>query len=329
MSNTNRPGGHGPMSRTARHLLIGAAMAAAIAAGAAARAADHPRPASATSVVKIAPALKVPTLKVPPVRGGLDVERVYYAQFRLLKDAAGALAAQRPGVPDLYFIGFAGDATQDVFLREIRSVHALFDSRFDTRGRSLVLINNMATVATVPLANTHNLLAALDYTAARMNREEDALFLYLSSHGVPGLLAVEFGALRLNALTAGRLRGLLDRSGIKWRIIVVSACYSGSFIEPLKDDNTMIVTAARRDRVSFGCTHENDFTYFGRAYFDKALRATHSFANAYETARKTIGRWEAEEDLEPSLPQIYVGDAIRPKLAEIEARLRYLGTAAR
>ena len=76
--------------------------------------------------------------------------------------------------------------------------------------------------------------------------------------------------------------------------------------------------------MSFGCSHENDFTYFGRAYFDQALRKTYSFADAYDAARTTVRKWETEEDLEPSLPQIFIGGAIRPKLAEIEERMREL-----
>lgn len=272
----------------------------------------------------------VPQLVVhdPPASNqALNVEKVYYKQFRLIGLAARALANQRPGIPDLYFVGFAGDASQDVFLREMRSVRTLFDDRFDTQNRSIMLINNAATVETIPLANTHNLLAALDQVATRMDREEDVLFLFLTTHGTPGILAVNFDPLQLNDLTAPDLRSLLDRAEIKWRVIVVSACYSGSFIDTLKDENTLIVTAARKDRVSFGCSHENDFTYFGRAYFDMALRGTYSFIDAFGAARKTVNTWEVEEDLTPSLPQIFVGNAIRSKLAEIEQRLRLLHPA--
>jgi len=181
----------------------------------------------------------------------------------------------------------------------------------------------LATVGTMPLASTHNLLAALDQVALRMDKDEDVLFLFLTSHGTPGVLAVSFDPLQLNDLTVRSLRSMLDRSGIKWRVIVISACYSGSFIEPLKNE-TMIVTAARHDRASFGCANENEFTYFGRAYFDQALRKTYSFTSAFETARTTVGKWEKDEDLKPSLPQIYIGPAIRPKLAEVEERLRDL-----
>lgn len=311
--------------RTRRRLAVAAVAGICGCSGPDVASADPARADGAAGNGRAVPQLIVPN---PPASNqALNVEKIYYKQFRLIGQAARALANQRPGIPDLYFIGFAGDASQDVFLREMRSVRTLFDERFDTRNRSIMLINNAATVETIPLANTHNLLAALDQVATRMDREEDVLFLFLTTHGTPGILAVNFDPLQLNDLTALDLRSLLDRAEIKWRVIVVSACYSGSFIDTLKDENTLIVTAARKDRVSFGCSHENDFTYFGRAYFDKALRTTYSFIDAFDAARKTVNTWEVEEELTPSMPQIFIGEDIRPKLAEIEQRLRLLQPA--
>ena len=309
-------------ARTVACLLVLAA------AGGCARAEENLAPASAAAV----PQLTVPAVVPPPIplmAQGVNVEQIYYAQYRLIAKATRGLAPQRPGVTDLYFVGFAGDAGQDVFLREILSVRTLFDERFDTRGRAVTLVNNRATVASEPLASSHNLLAALAQVATRMDPDEDVLFLFLTTHGTPGVLAVEFPPLQLNNLTALNLRKMLDDAGIKWRVIVISACYSGSFIEPLRTETSLIVTASRSDRVSFGCSHENDFTYFGRAYFNEALRRTYSFIDAHADASKRVGQWESTEELKPSLPQIHVGAAIRPKLAEIEARLRKLNGADR
>jgi hypothetical protein len=309
-------------ARTVACLLVLAA------AGGCARAEENLAPASAAAV----PQLTVPAVVPPPIplmAQGVNVEQIYYAQYRLIAKATRGLAPQRPGVTDLYFVGFAGDAGQDVFLREIRSVRTLFDERFDTRGRAVTLVNNRATVASEPLASSHNLLAALAQVATRMDPDEDVLFLFLTTHGTPGVLAVEVPPLQLNNRTALNLRKMLDDAGIKWRVIVISACYSGSFIEPLRTETSLIVTASRSDRVSFGCSHENDFTYFGRAYFNEALRRTYSFIDAHADASKRVGQWESTEELKPSLPQIHVGAAIRPKLAEIEARLRKLNGADR
>jgi hypothetical protein len=290
------------------------------------------------AVLYMAPASQLPSIGIwekagsaaPPDRfAGLNVESVYYNQWFQVDDATSHLADQRPGIVDLYFVGFAGWASQDVFYREISATRTLFDDRFDTKARSVVLVNNAKTVWDVPAANAHNLHQVLDDLAEIMDVDEDVLFLFLTSHGSPdGRLAVEFGPLQFNDLTPKRLKAMLDRSHIKNRVLVISACYSGGFIEALKDENTLVVTASRADRNSFGCSDEESWTYFGRAYFDEALRRDFSFTDAFDNARKVIAEREAAQSFTPSEPQIWVGDAIKPKLAALEARLRARYAAA-
>jgi len=48
-------------------------------------------------------------------------------------------------------------------------------------------------------------------------------------------------------MTGTDLATALRESGIKWRVIVVSACHAGAFIHALQDDNTIILTAAAPD----------------------------------------------------------------------------------
>ena len=251
-------------------------------------------------------------------RPWIDTEQTYYAQPRLLDAALAALKPERRGVADLYFVGFAGTATQDVFLKEARAARQLFDKRFDTRGHSLLLVNNPATVAEMPVASVTNLRRALEGIARKMNVDEDVLFLYLTSHGSPHRFSVHFPALALDDLSDAERKDMLDRSGIKWRVLVISACYSGSFIDRLKDERTLILTAAAANRTSFGCSSENDFTYFGDAFINTALRHQRSFVAAFDEAKAIIARREADEKLTPSQPQIYLGAAMKAKLHELE-----------
>lgn len=80
---------------------------------------------------------------------------------------------------------------------------------------------------------------------------------------------IENAPLELNQIDPKWLKDALDKSGIRWKVIVISACYSGSFIPALQDDNTLIITASAADRTSFGCENEADYTYFGRAFLIK------------------------------------------------------------
>ena len=249
-------------------------------------------------------------------------ESILHRQQTLLDERLEALAPERSGVVDLYFVGVAPYAPQDVFVRELASVQKLFDARFGTEGRSLVLANSPATLADTPIATATNLRAALAGMAQIMNPDEDVLFLFLTSHGdARHELAFALPPLVLDQLTPTALARMLHDSGIKWKVIVVSACYSGGFVEPLRDQNTVVITASDDRSTSFGCENGRDYTWFGKAFFDEALRQTHSFAAAFETARQLVGERETRARVDPSRPQIYVGNAIREKLPDLEARL--------
>ncbi len=224
---------------------------------------------------------------------------------------------------DLYFVGFAPYSAEDVFRKDIEVAHQLFDDRFDTDGRSVVLINNPATMLDTPFATVSNLRATLSEIGDIINPDEDVVMVYLSSHGTRDhKLSIEFPPLQLDSLPPETLKQLLDDAGIKWRIIVVSACYSGGFIDPLKDDHTLIMTASAANRTSFGCGTESDATYFGDALFQHALRFEDSFVKAFEQAKKQITERERSEKREASNPQIFVGEQMGKKLPKFEAELR-------
>ena len=245
--------------------------------------------------------------------GGHEV--LLYQQTRLLDHSLNSLQAQRPRVSDLYFVGFAGYGWQDVFMKEVNTVRALFDSRFDTRGRSLALINNAHTRMTAPIATTTALQAALTRVGGLLDPEEDVLFLFVTSHGSddPAYVSVDEDGLRLTQLTPARLKAALAATPIKWKVIVVSACYSGSFIPALQDDNSLVITASRPDRNSFGCDARNSMTDFGRAYFSEALKQTQSFTAAFKLASTRIAAREKAEGLTPSQPQMALGKNFEAK----------------
>ena len=156
--------------------------------------------------------------------------------------------------------------------------------------------------------------------AARMNLQRDILFLALSSHGSDApLLSVSNGTVPLEQLSADDLAAALRDAGIRWRVIVISACYAGAFIEPLKDPDTVLITAAAADRTSFGCSDDRDLTYFGEAFYRDALPAAHSLREAFDTAKAAIAAREARERVTPSKPQAYFGTKIEAKLASMNA----------
>ena len=246
-------------------------------------------------------------------------ERAFHAQGQLIERHLAALERGRPGVPELYFVGFAPDAGQDVFLNEVRFARRLFDERFATAGRSIVLASSHTALGELPIGSATNLARALARVGAVMDPDEDVLFLFLTAHGdARHRLSASQPPLQLAPLTPTALGRMLQDAGVKWRVIVVSACYAGGFIEPLRDDNSVVIAAAAADRTSFGCDSGRELTYFGEAYLRDALAKTRSFAAAFDLAKESIARKEAEEKLEPSAPQIWVGPAIARRLQAFE-----------
>ena len=244
-------------------------------------------------------------------------------QPELLYDALNDLDDERPGITDLYFVGFAPYAAEDVFRKDMEVAHKLFDERFDTDGRSVVLVNNPRTVLEQPLATVSNLRATLSVLGDLIDPEQDVVMVYLTSHGSRDhRLTVQFPPLELDSLTPDALKQMLDDAGIKWRIIVVSACYSGGFIDPLKDEHTLIMTASAANRTSFGCGNGSDATYFGDALFQHSLRFEDSFVKAFQQARDRIAARENTEHRKASDPQLYVGTEMAAKLPQLEAELR-------
>lgn len=268
------------------------------------------------------PDYRLKTAGTPSPDPGLNIENTFYRQADLVQQAVDSLLPERAGVADLYFLGVAGFADEDVFMNEAKLAKELFDGRFDSKDRSLLLINNLKTVKKLPLANTHNLESAVMAVAEIMNPQEDILFLMLTSHGSEDhQLSMTFDPLKLNDINPDTIRNILEKAGVKWRIIVVSACYSGGFIEPLFDENTLIMTASDKDKSSFGCGHDGDFTYFGDALFGRHLKSKRDFIAAFHAARADIAAREAESSLEASMPQIRVGKHIEQRLETFKNRL--------
>lgn len=259
------------------------------------------------------------------VKDGLasvNVEEALYKQPRLVNKALSDILPNTPGIQDMYYVGFAGHGSQDVFMKEARFSARVMKDNYNTEGRSISLINNLKTIDHNPMAIATNLKLVLNGIAAKMDLEEDILFLYITSHGSKDhKISVNLDGLPLNELSAKQLKNILDESKIKWKVVVIAACYSGGFVDVIKDKYTLVMTAARADRQSFGCGDNEELTYFGRAYFEKSLGKGVGLIDAFEQARAYVTKVEKEEKREPSEPQIAFTPAIKAKLSDWQQNL--------
>lgn len=253
----------------------------------------------------------------------VNVEDALYHQSGLLAKELASLKDRDPGRVNLYFLAVAGDGTQEVFRREAEFVKQQFDTQFGTQGRSLALVNSRTTVTKMPMATITSIRESIRGIASRMDKENDILFLFLTSHGSKEHeLSLNQRGMDLRDLPALELGALLKEAEVRWKVVVVSACYSGGFIDPLKDPYTMVITASRHDRTSFGCADENDFTYFGKAFFKDSLSGSAPFDEAFVKATALVREQEEKdfagknekEERKHSEPQIHSPEPVRQHL---------------
>ena len=242
------------------------------------------------------------------------------AEHRRIDAALAALKPQRPGVVDAYVIVIALDA-DPVFSREAREAGRVLANRFDAVGRTIVLANDEGADKAGAPGSPNTLALALARDAELMDRNEDVLVLYSTSHGVPNQGLVYKDLQRgVGIIAPPRLAELIDPLGFKNRLIILQACFSGQFVPALRAPGTVVVTAAADDRSSFGCQAGNDWTLFGDALINHALRQPLPFDVQLKRATVLISTAEEKAGLQPSNPQISMGSETAGWLAALDAR---------
>ncbi len=252
-----------------------------------------------------------------------NVELALYSQRQVLDRELAALAPRVPGRINMYLMAVGGDGSEEVFRREAGFVREQFERDFGTRGRSLSLVNSRTTVSTLPMATHTSIRESLKAVAEKMNRDEDILFLFLTSHGSKKHeLVLGQNSMGLRDLPARELGEMVRASGIRWKVIVISTCYSGGFIDSLKDEHTLVIAASRHDRASFGCADDSEFSFFSRAYFKDSLPGSSSFQDAFGKAETLVREWELRDFREAkgrgspeySIPQMHQATPINEHL---------------
>jgi hypothetical protein len=243
------------------------------------------------------------------------------AEHRRLDAALAGLAPQRPGVVDAYVLAIGLDSDA-VFGREAREAAKVLSRRFEAAGRTLVLAGGDGRGgAALPRGSLHSLSVALARVAELMDESEDVLVLYSTSHGIPAGITYHDGDSGYGVLTPARLASLLDELGFRNRLLILSACFSGTFVPAVWSDTTAVMTAAAASRSSFGCRADNDWTFFGDALINRALRRPQPLAEASAEAIRLVGEWEAGRKFEPSYPQVSIGSRVDSWLKPLEARM--------
>jgi len=194
-------------------------------------------------------------------------------------------------------------ADQSVFESEAKGAADILAKRF---GGTDVVVRANSRWETQ--ATNETVASTLDAVAKTMDPENDILVVIFTSHGSRGGLAVKSGFTE-ETLSPWLLNTTLRYTGVRHRVIIVSACYSGIFL-PLAGPDSLVITAADATHPSFGCRDGAEWTYFGDAFFNNAMRRAKGLRDAFNIARTLVRKRELSEGFDPSNPQIAGGENI-------------------
>jgi len=241
---------------------------------------------------------------------------------RKLDKSLAALGPQKAGTVDAYVV-VVGLDSDPIFGREAREAGKVLSRRYNAVGHTIVLAGTEGSgPSALPNGSPRNLAIALARVAELMDKQQDVLVLYTAGHGAKVGLAYHDGDDGFGIIPPERMARLFDELGIKNRLLILSACFSGIFVPTLSNENTALFTAASAERTSFGCQADKDWTFYGDAMINNALRQPVPLGVAGENARALVSKWEAmNSSITPSQPQIAIGRKVDVWLKPLEARM--------
>ncbi len=228
--------------------------------------------------------------------------RIIVFTFVLLTYSVGHAQIVDGGRSHIVSYGLWGD--QSVFRSEAMGAAAILTKSFGKPDNKIVRFNSKAGGN----ASLARLQADMSIIGRKLNPEKDVAFLILTSHGTQKGVVVKAGSF-VEIISPNDVSEALETSGAKYRVVIISACYSGIFTS-IADRNTLVITAASSSRTSFGCKDGNRWTYFGEALFANALRQTNSLPQAFEIVKEIVAEREQSENFQASNPQMSGGENV-------------------
>ncbi len=249
-------------------------------------------------------------------------------RLRLVLALLAIVGATRAALPAAATVQKAGP---DVVLLAGDGSLPVFDNAADAVERRLAALSDgrasvtRLSASTEFLARHHGHPATLDQVLSAIGGMRPAsgqgCLVFATSHGVrhEGL----YLSMGNDVLTPGELdRALLHGCGRAPTIVVVSSCFSGSFVKPpMRRANRIILTAARADRTSFGCGAGRVYTVFDQCLLG-ALDRESTWKMVHVSVRRCVRAEERREDVTPSEPQAWFGAKVADTLLPMRAHGR-------
>jgi hypothetical protein len=143
-------------------------------------------------------------------------------------------------------------------------------------------------------------------------RPGEGCLLFMTSHGNPSGFYLARHEDARHTWTHRQYADLFNKyCGSLPSVAIISACYSGGFIdESILRPNLIMLTAARRDRPSFGCSTETEYTYYDDCLLSN-WPTSQTFEGLAGATRICVEGKERVINAKPSYPQLFVGSQIQ------------------
>lgn len=216
--------------------------------------------------------------------------------------------AKRANKPEgrIIFAGFAMHSQSKAFRNDVLSAEK---SILQTDPDALIFKLSNPAIGQAPdwpFATAENMESVLKKMGS-IAKSEDKVVVLMTTHGNENLLAINFNNNAYPAVNPKMLNEWMSALRGKPTLLVLSACYSGSFLPAVTGPSRIVLTASAKSRTSFGCNFHSDNTYFIDALFNQKELLNLSIEQAFNQAKITIDIKEKDKKLTPSLPQVFIG----------------------
>ncbi len=160
-----------------------------------------------------------------------------------------------------------------------------------------------------PFATVYSMRKVFDQLPAIVRDKNVDLVLLASTHGNKELLSIYIDKYYtgINPTMLRDWLAPLSNNVANRSLLILSACYSGSFIDTLKVSNRTIMTSASATTQSFGCAYEDKNTYFIEALLKDKINPNESVQTWFDRASKAVLNKETEKNAGvPSSPQLHI-----------------------
>jgi hypothetical protein len=226
------------------------------------------------------------------------------------QDARAVQAATQTTGRRVWFAGFAMSSTSTAFENDME----LASSRLSELGGPVLKYEDSNGPQTDTLRYPFATPATLAETVQQISSHagpDDIVVVFISTHGNRKILSVNVAHHEFKPMTATQLSAALAPLGNRPTVVILAACFSGSFLPELQGERRIVITSASGERASFGCQADSRNTFFTEELFAKNFDVSKSLAQIMADAKVRIARREHALQLRNSEPQMSVGPKLR------------------